>query len=166
MSGEKEFSPKMEQAQGTAPVYVPAHTFIGGPEITTLLFAHLMVDMRQQTLDAQAHARTMNLISARQANNAATVDNLSAINTITSDQTGQTENQQTVSPIRTGTGDTIAASPAGTLNAEDASKIAGAVAGAATASNNVTAQAAALIEGIAKMYGLTVTVTPASGPTS
>lgn len=69
----------------------------------------------QAILDNQADARAWAQLNLRKAQNAATVDHFidmtSAAATATAEQTGQTENEQTVSPIRTATGDAIAAVP-------------------------------------------------------
>ena len=128
-----------------------------------------MIDMRQQTLDQMENARAWRALTLRHAKNTETVDHLTDVGIVADTQTGETENDQTVSPERTGTGDVIAAQPAGTLAAIDTSKIAGAVAGAgvaaaadAIANNNVTAQATALIDAIAGMYGLKVAISPAA----
>lgn len=136
-----------------------------------LTFAHMFMDARQLTLDNQANARAWNALNLRKAHNAETLDQRKGQNAITIDQftdtgtvaadaTGQTENEAAVDPERTGTGDDIAADKAGTLSAEDAAKIAGAVAGAgqavnsdAAVGNNLTAQAFALIQAIAQPRG-------------
>lgn len=166
----------MDQVQGTAPVYVPAHTVIGGESVMSLVFAHMFMDARQATLDNQANARAWNALNLRKQTNAATVDHrkdqngetidhLSDTGNVASTQTGQTENQAAVDPVRTGMGDDIADDKASTLAAEDVAKIAGAVAGAgqavnatSTVSNNLTAQAVALIQAIAATSGVKVTI--------
>lgn len=167
----------MEAPQGTAAVFVPPHTVLGGETLMSLVFAHMFMDARQATLDNQANARAYNALSLRKANNSETIDNRGAKNGETSDhfantgvtiatQTGETENQASVDPERTGTGDDIADDKASTLSAEDAAKIAGAVAGAgqavnadSTNANNLTAQAFALIQAIATANGLKVSIT-------
>lgn len=69
-------------------------------------------DNRREVL---ANDRAWEDLKLRKAQNAATFDHFSnmtaATATATALQTGQTENEQTVSPIRTGTGDAIAAVP-------------------------------------------------------
>jgi len=79
-------------------------------------------DNRRELL---ARERAWEDLKLRKAQNAATfdhfVDMTTAGATAASQQTGQTENQQTVSPIRTGAGDAIAAVPgvsAGAISAD------------------------------------------------
>jgi hypothetical protein len=68
----------------------------------------------QSILDNQEDARAWDQLKLRVAQNAASVDNFiawtSAQATSSAEQTGQTENEQTVSPVRTGTGDAIVGS--------------------------------------------------------
>lgn len=163
----------------TAPVFVPPHTFVAAEGLTTLLMAHVMLDLRQQTLDSQAHARFVNMgsaeRSARANKNAETIDHIGDLQTVTAEQTGDTANQQSSDAERTGMGDDIATDKSTSLSAGDVSKLATAVAGAgqavnsdAVVANNATAQATALITAIAAMYGLKVSVqsaTPASSTT-
>jgi len=65
----------------------------------------------QSILDNQEDARAWAQLKLRAAQNGATFDHFvnmtSAASTATADQTGQTANEQTVSPVRTGTGDAI-----------------------------------------------------------
>lgn len=61
----------------------------------------------QSLVDNQEDARAWAALKLRTAHNAATVDHLADVAALSSDQTGQTENEQTVSPVRTGTGDAI-----------------------------------------------------------
>lgn len=69
----------------------------------------------QAILDNQEDSRAWSQLKLRIATNAATVDHLANVfalqATATAQQTGQTEDEQTVSPIRTGAGDAIAAVP-------------------------------------------------------
>lgn len=69
-------------------------------------------DNRREVL---ASSRAWEDLKLRKAQNAATFDHFMNMNsaqaTATAEQTGQTEDQQTVSPIRTGAGDAIAAVP-------------------------------------------------------
>lgn len=79
----------------------------------------------QSLVDSQAHARTLRQLEVRIAQNAATVDHLANVfalqSTATSEQTGQTEDQQTVDPVRTGTGDALIAPDAVAADAVSAS---------------------------------------------
>lgn len=59
----------------------------------------------QAQLDNQTHARAMNAIQTRRAENAATIDHAINAGLVLAGQVGTTEGQQTVNPIRTGTAD-------------------------------------------------------------
>ena len=61
----------------------------------------------QALLDNQANARAVHSLELRRAQNAATVDHLAQIGLLQAGQTGFTENQAAVSPVRTATGDAI-----------------------------------------------------------
>lgn len=61
----------------------------------------------QAQLDNQNFSRLLNHIAVRRAENAATVDHLSNVGLLQAGQTGMTENQQQVNPIRTGTADAM-----------------------------------------------------------
>lgn len=61
----------------------------------------------QKQQDAQANSRAWDAFSLSVAQDAQKVKHLSEIALLTSQQTGETENQQTVSPVRTATGDAI-----------------------------------------------------------
>jgi hypothetical protein len=65
----------------------------------------------QSVLDNQEDARAWAQLKLRAAQNGATFDHFvnmtSAASTAIAQQTGQTEDEQTVSPVRTGTGDAI-----------------------------------------------------------
>jgi hypothetical protein len=61
----------------------------------------------QTLLDNQSDARAWNELKLSEARDAQVIKYMAATSALTSDQTGQTENEQTVSPVRTGTGDAI-----------------------------------------------------------
>jgi hypothetical protein len=78
----------------------------------------LALNMKQLIDDNQEHSRrrasndadfdkAMNQITISAAQDAQTVKHLATINMLTASQTGATENEQTISPVRTGTGDAI-----------------------------------------------------------
>lgn len=89
------------------PTAIPPCTLLGGPENMKLLFDSTMTLMNQAALDNQTDAR-------RRMSNASTVDHLvnvaGAMALLTATQTGQTSNEQTVSPVRTAAGDAIVGS--------------------------------------------------------
>ena len=117
----------MADVQTCYPTAIPPCTLLGGPENMKLLFDSTMTLMNQAALDNQADAR-------RRMSNSSTVDHLvnvaGAMALLSSTQTGESENQQTVSPVRTATGDSIvgaqgiAADAVGTANASVAANIA------------------------------------------
>jgi hypothetical protein len=94
---------------------VPQHTLIGGPENLKLLFDECL-DARRETL---ANQRAWEAHKLRVANNSATFDHFvnmfAATASASASQTGQTENQASVSPIRTGAADTQVQQPAGAV---------------------------------------------------
>jgi hypothetical protein len=78
----------------------------------------IALNMKQMIEDNMEHSRrrisndadfdkAMNQIVIAGAQDAATLKHLAAVNLLTASQTGDTENQQTVSPVRTATGDAI-----------------------------------------------------------
>jgi hypothetical protein len=96
----------------SGPHLIPPYTLLGGPENMKVIFDRFAALMGQGVEDNQNNARAWANLSLRQATNAATIDNLAAMGTIISGQTGDTSNQQTTSPRRTGAGDTDAAGSA------------------------------------------------------
>jgi len=81
----------------------------------------LALNMKQLVDDNQEHSRrrvsndsdfdkALNQITIQAAQDANTLKHLAAINLLTASQTGETENQQAVSPVRTATGDAIVGS--------------------------------------------------------
>lgn len=61
----------------------------------------------QSLLDNQTDARAWSSLKLRRAENAATIDHFINAGLAIAGQLGATESQQTVSPVRTGTGDAI-----------------------------------------------------------
>jgi hypothetical protein len=91
------------QVNTVAPAIVHQPSLLGGAENIKLLFDEELDNRRE----ALARQRAWEDLSLRKAQNAATVDHLVNVAAVTSNQTGQTEDQQTVSPVRTATGDAI-----------------------------------------------------------
>jgi hypothetical protein len=75
-----------------------------------LLFDTVMSRENQSILDNQEDARAWAALKLSIATDAQTAKQLAVMQNITSAQTGETEDQQTVSPVRTGTGDAIVGS--------------------------------------------------------
>lgn len=91
----------------TSSLLIPAHPLIGREENMKLLFDNTMALTQQALIDNQSDARR------RTSNNSAFDHLISmavAASLVTSIQTGETENDQTVSPVRTATGDAIVGS--------------------------------------------------------
>ena len=141
----------------SSPHMVPPYTLLGGPENIKLLFDTTMALLQQSIADNQADARGMAAIGRRRAENAATVDHLANINAVISAQTGDTSGQQTVSPIRTGAGDNVAAGavPSNRTIDDAAAGIAAAV--TESVQTNVTTQVSALTEQVAALGGTITT---------
>lgn len=110
----------------------------------------------QSLIDNQGNARIWNAFNFMVAQNNEAFNTATKFNSITSDQTGQTENQQSVTPIRTGAGDYLAA---GAVPANRATDVA--AAGVATANQAIAdalATAVALFnQGIAALQAVLVT---------
>lgn len=69
----------------------------------------------QSILDNQEDARAYAALKLRIAHNSATVDHLAQLAVLTAQQTGATENQAQVTPIRTGAADAQVQQPAGAV---------------------------------------------------
>lgn len=119
-----------------------------------ILDSYLAV-VQQANEDNQSDARAWAAFKLRVANNAATVDHALNVSMAIANQTGGTENQQSVTPVRTGTGDYLAA---GAVPANRATDVA--AAGVATANQAVAdalATAVALFnQGIAALQAIVV----------
>ncbi len=98
--------PNVSACEGT-PVCDARYTLLGGAENIKLLFDEELDDRREH----RANERAWEALKLRKANNSESFDHFvsmaAAQATASAEQTGQTENEQTVSPIRTGTGDAI-----------------------------------------------------------
>jgi tryptophan synthase alpha subunit len=64
-------------------------------------------DARRRQSNNASHDNAWETLRFRIANEAQTVSHLAALNVVTTAQTGDTENEATVSPVRTATGDAI-----------------------------------------------------------
>lgn len=98
------------------PQHVPS--LLGGAENMKLLFDDQLALSRrvhnigaaideQALLDNQSDSRAWAALKLRQAQNAATLDHLAALNNLAQAQTGTTEDQQTVSPEDTATSEAL-----------------------------------------------------------
>lgn len=101
----------------------------------------------QALIDNQAHARELRSFDLTVAQDAHTVRHLADVAALTSGQTGETENQQAVDPVRTGTGDALVAPAAVAADAVSASI-------GESALNNVTEQLGNLVTQVGTLAGL------------
>jgi hypothetical protein len=141
----------------SAPHLVPPYTLLGGPENIKYLFDRMMMLDNQAALDNQSNARAYAALNLRRESNAATIEHLGQLNAVISAQTGDTSDQQTVSPIRTGAGDNLAAGsvPSNrTIDTASAGIAAGIVESVQT---NITTQVSALTEQILALGGTITT---------
>lgn len=139
------------------PHMIPPYTLLGGPENVKLLFDTIMGLQTQMLADNQANARAYAALNLRAAENAAIASHFVNMNVVISAQTGDTSGQQTTSPIRTGTGDAVAAAaytPNRTTDTADAAVAAGI---AESVQTNVTTQVSALSEQITALGGMITT---------
>jgi hypothetical protein len=141
----------------SAPHLVPPYSLLGGPENIKYLFDRMMMLDNQAALDNQANARAYAALNLRRSENAATIDHLGSLNAVISAQSGDTSDQQTDSPIRTGVGDAMASAsyPANRSVDQAAAGIAAAV--AESVQTNVTTQVSALSEQILALGGTITT---------
>jgi len=92
----------MEPNLNLSPQVTHQPSLLGGAENMKLLFDTVMALQLQSVADNQRDAR-------RRADNAAAFDHLVSMTAAASGQVGDTSAQQTTSPIRTGIGDSMAA---------------------------------------------------------
>jgi hypothetical protein len=143
--------------QACYPTQVPPHTLIGGPENIKLLFDEALDNRRESLARARAWEAIildMAQTASRRAQNAASLDHFIAMGTALAGQVGVTEGQQTVSPIRTGAGDTQTQQPAGAVyppirNVDQSSATANGVVQSAMA--QISANIAALNDVVVKL---------------
>jgi hypothetical protein len=128
----------------SSPHQIPPYTLLGGPENIKLLFDNAMALMQQSVADNQANARALADLNLRRATNSATIDHLGNLNAVISAQAGDTSSQQTVSPVRTGVGDTVAASAYPADRSVDTASAGIAAAVTESVQTNVTSQVSAL----------------------
>jgi hypothetical protein len=138
-------TPAMQYPGTSGPHLVPPYTLLGGPENLKLLFDNAMALLQQSVADNQANSRAYAAINLRRAENAATIDHLSNVNAVISAQTGQTSDQQTTSPIRTGAGDNLAAGAVPSNRVTDTAAAGIAAAVTESVQTNVTAQVAEIV---------------------
>jgi hypothetical protein len=141
----------------SGPHLVPPYTLLGGPENMKVIFDRFAALMGDGATDNQSNSRAWAAHNLRVATNAATIDNLAQLNLLVSAQSGDTSAQQTTSPIRTGTGDTVASSAYPANRATDQASAAIAAGIAESVQTNVTTQISALTEQITALGGTITT---------
>ena len=161
----------MDANPNLAPVVTHQPTLLGGAENMKLLFDEALDNRREMLARARAWEAIeldMAQTAARRAQNAATFDHAINAGVVLSGQTGTTEGQQTVSPIRTGAADTQTQQPAGAVyppirNVDQSG--ATATAGVQAAQEQIAANVAALSDVVTKLADAlaAVLVTAAGG---
>lgn len=133
-----------------SPAVTPSHSLLGGAENMKLLFDDTMADLSAARKAAARHADAWESLRYRMAQDAQSFSHAVNMGTILSGQAGATEAQQSVSPIRTGTGDTVAAAsyPANRAVDTSSASVAAAAAGIATANEAVSAAVANFLNSI------------------
>jgi hypothetical protein len=115
-----------------------------------LTYDDVMADISESRKVKNSHDNAWETLRFRMASNAATVDHFVNVAAATADQTGETSNQQTTDPIRTGVGDTLAASSYTANRAVDTATatVAVAAAGVATANQAIADAVANLVNAV------------------
>lgn len=160
----------MEPNANLSPQVTHQPSLLGGAENMKLLFDDTMSFLSTARQENFSDHRAWEALKLRQANQAASFDHLVNMTAAAAGQTGDTEDQASVTPIRTAAGDTEVQQPAGSVyppirNVDQSGATAtGAVqtaqAGVATANQSVADAVANL------MNALTAVVTAASGSSS
>lgn len=129
------------------------------------LYDDTQSDVSNNRKSLMRHQDAWETLRLRNANFHASIDHAILAGVVTANQTGQTENEQAVTPIRTGIGDTMAAASYPANRAVDTSDatVSVAAAGVATANQAIAdalATAVALFnQGIAALQSVLVTAT-------
>lgn len=89
----------------TSSLLIPAHPLLGREENMKLLFDDVMSDISHDRKTSLRLSEQAQLQAVRAQTNANTIDHLVNAALVIAMSTGQTENEQTVSPIRTSTAD-------------------------------------------------------------
>lgn len=99
----------VERPVATCSVFVPPHTVIGGSDVAGEAFKNFVGDMRAMTQAAEERSREWHDVAITNARRSGDFYSLVAFNAAVAGQTGDTSNQQTTSPRRTGAADTDSA---------------------------------------------------------
>lgn len=142
----------------TCPVFVPPHMIIGGSDIAKTAFEGFSADMREVTARSLSNARAWDQIAQDSARRSLDFYSLVSFNAAVAGQTGDTSNQQTTSPVRTGAADNVAAgaTPANRITDETGAVAGGAVESATAQATlaNVTAQVGELAAQVSSLTAL------------
>jgi len=98
----------MDPIGGQAQVFIPAHTVIGAESVAQTSFQHYNERMARISEDAHKVARAYDELGLESARSMLKFNNAVFANLAVAGQTGDTSNQQTASPIRTGLGEDAA----------------------------------------------------------
>ena len=135
------------------PPETPHISLLGGHENMKLLYDTTMALLMQSVADNQANARSYAALNLRRAENAATIDHLGSLNAVISAQAGDTSDQQTTDPIRTGAADALAAAAYTPNRTVDTASAGISAADLESVQTNVTTQISALTEQITALAG-------------
>lgn len=145
----------MDQNPNLSPQITHQPSLLGGAENMKLLFDDVMSHLSRVRSVAQSQDNAWETLRFTSAQDAQVVKHLAQLNVVTAAQTGQTENEQTVSP-------------AGTAASETAKgAVADAGAGIAVAAEGVATANQAIADAVANLVNaLTAVVVTASGGAS
>jgi hypothetical protein len=135
----------MEVNPNLSPAVTHQPSLLGGAENMKLLFDDTLSFLSRVRTNASGFDNAWNAYALSIATDAQTAKHLANINAVISGQTGQSADQQTVSPIRTGAADNLAAGGAPTNRVTDAAGNAIAAGNAESVQTNVTAQVAEMV---------------------
>lgn len=105
----------MEPNANLSPQVTHQPSLLGGAENMKLLFDDTMSFLSMARQENFANSRAWEALKLRQANQAASFDHLVNMTAAAAGQTGDTEDQSSVTPIRTAAADTEVQQPAGSV---------------------------------------------------
>jgi len=150
----------MDENPNLSPRVTHQPTLLGGAENMKLLFDDTMTDTSDGRKMARRHADAWETLRLQTAQHAATVAHLAQLNVVISAQTGATEGQAQVTPIRTAAGDNLAAGAAPANRITDTTAaVAGGAIDSATAQATLNAVSVQLGELSSAVTGLAALVT-------
>jgi hypothetical protein len=153
-----------------SPAVTHQPSLLGGAENMKLLFDDTMAALSRARTVAQSHDNAWETLRFTTASDAQVVKHLAQLNFVAAGQTGATENQQSVTPIRTGAADAQNQQPAGAVyppirNVDQSGSTA--TAGIQAAQEQIAANVAALSDVVTKLAdALSAVIVTAAGGAS